>query len=143
MERGLKALVIALFIAPAYAGVLPSADDLPIIRSDDPRYSQAAVNFQKALFLQTGITADYNLLTNYFNNKIDQFGRQRTEDLQSFLDHETFLPSKYVFGAAGLLYTVGVKKHVTQKFRDPLFPVVEHTFDVGIDGASTTIKIPF
>jgi hypothetical protein len=115
-------------------GLLPPIDSLPIMHIDNSTYGNASYNFQKAFFIQTGITKDYNKVS-------DTMGDSAKSNVSSFIDNNTPFDSKAVFGGVGLMYMVSYKHHIAKSFKDPFFPKIEHNVDLTPTSASTGIKI--
>jgi hypothetical protein len=134
---------LLLLSAPAFAGGLPSINDIPIIRSDDPHYSEAARKLQEAILLQTGITQEYDLITGRVSTVASEYGSKAQRKIATTVDPYLPITSQQLFVASGLLYTAVVKKQFSRQFKNPIFKQVSHSISVGESGGTLTVSIPF
>lgn len=139
----IKSSILVLSSSVSYAGALPPIASLPIIRSDNPQYSQAAIKFQEALFLQLGITNYYNMFGSYLDKEIDIYAKMAEREAYYVID--TYTPVKHNQVALVVVagYTIAVKKQFSTSFHNPIFRRVTHNFSVSENSASTGITIPF
>lgn len=102
----------------------------------EARYKAAADKAQEAFLIQSGI-----------EQKFDQVKvvvtKSATETTTKAIDNNTPFKSKDVFFVAGTGYAIFVKKSITQKFKNPIFPTVMHTVTVGKGNGSLGLAIPF
>jgi len=136
-------IALTLLFSPlcSYADGIPSLNpnDVPVffgILGQRPMYHDAAFKAQEAMFAQTGFTSNYNKLTNYLSDSA-------TKKASSTIDDNTPLSSRVLFGSIGAAYTVGVKKHVSRTFKNPIFPSVTNTVDITPQSQSIGFKISF
>lgn len=136
--------IFLLVSLPAFAGgLLPSLDNTPIIWSNDPRFTEATKNLQKALLRQLGITQAYEKVNNYVSKEANYYGQAVQDEVADDIDTYTPLHSEDVFSFIGVVYVVGVKHHVTKSFKDPWWPKITHSIDLSTTCASTGVQIPF
>jgi hypothetical protein len=126
-------------LAQEFGGV-PSINSIPffttVLARDNPKYTPAASAAQEALFLQIGLTQQVNLITGFLN-------KEATNKATYVVENYTPFTSKQVFFIAAVAYSAGVKKQITQKFRNPMFKSVNHIVTVSQDRGELGISIPF
>jgi|GEM_PF-5258871 len=143
LKTWIKSSVLVLSSSVANAGALPPIATLPIIRSDNPQYSEAAIKFQEALFLQIGITNYYNMFGAYLDKEIDVYAKVAEKEAYYLIDNYTPVNHNQVVFVVATGYTIAVKKEFSTSFHNPLLRSVTHKITVGESGASTNITIPF
>jgi hypothetical protein len=138
-------LVAVMLSADAHAigYSLPAIEDLPIIRLDDPRYANACVAFQKALFIQTGISSSYNTLRGYIMGQVDAVSNQMVREGDHIMRTYSPVDPNSIYALAGFGYTVFVQKQITKSFRNPIVPIMSHSVTLSMDAVSTGISISF
>lgn len=115
-----------------------SLNNLPIattIFSDDPKYHDALFKAQEAFFKQTGFSQGVD------NGAGIVVGNVRSK-ATTFIDGGTPFNSKQILFVGVAAYSILVKKQVTQKFKDPVFHSVTHTFSANRNSCSTGIQMP-
>jgi hypothetical protein len=120
-------------------GVSTNINDVPLFYSiinEQPKYHDAAFKAQEAFLIQTGISPMYNKVNGYVTDKA-------TKQASSAIDDNMPFSSKQAMVVVGAIYTVGIKKHVTRTFRNPIFPSVTNTVDVSEQQQSIGFKISF
>lgn len=129
-------LLLSSSVAQA-SDVIPPIEDMPILRTDNARYSNATVAFQKALFVQLGIVRNFNMVRTWVNHKSDGIAGDATAVVQR-------LPAGSVaMGVAAVAYSVMVKKQVGKQFKNPLFTKISHDVTVGLDGVHFGASVAF
>ena len=118
---------------------LPSINSLPILYDmlgDQPKYHEALNKTQEACFKQVGLTQQIDAISSYATTKV-------TNTVITFTETQTpFNAAK--MGAVGYaVYSVGVKKQITQRFRNPWFHKVMHVVTLNERGGSVGVSIPF
>lgn len=117
----------------------PSLANIPLLTvytNDNPRYREACYKAQEAFFLQTGATQQINMVAGTLIKKAD-------ESLRWVIDKKTPFKSRDVFFAAAVAYSVGIRKRVSQRFKNPIFKNVTHVVDIGKNQQSISVEIPF
>jgi hypothetical protein len=139
--------ILAFFVCcSSQAGVMPNINDVPLIYAmlGEHANREACFKAQEAMFIQTGITARYSLVTGYVDGKVNGVAKYLEHGTANVIDEYTPLNSRTVFFIVGTGYVVVVKRQITQGFRNPIFPTVSHGVTVGLDGSvATTLRIPF
>ena len=136
--KALKALILLFPTACMADGALPNPGSIPLFWSafnQDPRYHDAAFKAQEAFLLQVGFTPAYNNLNSYVSGKAKN-------TVTTMLD-ETPLTSKGVYTVVGVVYTEGLKKQISQTFKDPICPVIQHTINLSPTNAYTGVRWSF
>ncbi len=138
MKKILSVLLMLLAV-PCCAGDFGAGLDLnsvPVFHMSEPRYHDASVRFQEALFIQVGVTENVNLAQKYVLNKAERF-------TSSIINDYTPLKANQVYFGAAMAYGVIVKKQVSRTFRDPFLDNVTHYVTASRDGGSTGITFQF
>ena len=114
-------------------------NNLPIfydILGDIPKYHDALQKAQEACFKQIGLTEQIEHITVYTTAKA-------TNTATVAINRHTPFNADRVAAIGYAVYSVGVKKHITQKFRNPLFHSVMHTITLSENSITIGIMIPF
>ena len=102
----------------------------------DPRYSAASAAFQKAFWMQIGVT-----------QTIDKYQSvlQQEAEKKAYRFYDKFIPlnrEKFFF-IVGTAYSLGVKQEIAGTFNDPFIRAATHTIKANPTGGSLDITIPF
>lgn len=132
-------LLLLLVSATAYADPMDATlNSVPAFSSmaGDPKYKNAADKAQEAFLIQTGVTQSVDK-TKVVITKIAD------EKASKAINENTPFRAKDVYFVAGTSYALLVKKQVTQKFKNPIFPSVTHVVTVGKGSGSLGLSLPF
>lgn len=136
LTASLLMVVPQLALADGAVGLLNSTPIFYSIINQNPRYHDAALKAQEAFFVQTGVARGIASVDGYVTHAA-------VDNVSSLIDRNTFLNSKALYTFGGLLYTIGVKKEIRRGFKDPLFPSITHSVDIGTQTQSTSLSISF
>lgn len=123
-------------------GLMPSINDVPLfwgLTQNNPTYKTAAFKAQEAFFVQSGVTKQYGLITDFTSN----VSHKVEGAVADTIDNHTPLSSKHVLFVVAVGYTALVKKEVTRSFKNPLFPIVTNTVSIGESHKSVGFSVPF
>jgi hypothetical protein len=117
--------------------VIPPIEDMPIFRTNNAHYSDAAVAFQKALFIQLGVARNFNMVRAWANSKADGIAGTATTAVQR-------LPAgSAAIGVAAVAYSVVVRKQVVRQFVNPMFINLHHDVTLGLDNIRFGVSVAF
>src|ERR1017187_2322509 len=136
----LKLLSIpALFLSTLSLADGIGPNSLPIFYTfigENPKYHDAVCKAQEAFFMQTGVTPMFNKVNDYVSNRV-------TTKVSTTIDRSTPFASRHVYFIAGTIYVIGVKKQVSQSFRNPLWSRLNHSITLSATEVSTSIRLSF
>jgi hypothetical protein len=133
--RSLLAASMMLFSIEAQASVIDGVPLFWAATGENPQYHEAAFQAQKAFFLQTGFTPQWD----HFQSTTTD--RTKTTTMR-YIDDNTPLASKDVFAVAAVGYTLFSKKF-TAGFANPFFPRLKNTITLSQNEAVLGFKITF
>ncbi len=141
-------LLTAFLLSTSHAEVkaIPSLDSLPLLwamTNNDPKYRDAALNAQKALFMQTGLTSQYNLFSSFLTDKVAIVASKLENEAACVIRDTTAINPRYVFFVMALGYSAAVKREVRQEFTNPLFKNVKHVLSLTPSVQTVSVQIPF
>ena len=102
----------------------------------DPTYGAAAAAFQKAFWMQVGVTQSLDKYQGMFTT-------YATKQAYSVWDDFIGLDRNRVFFIVGTGYALGVQHAITGTFNDPFFRNMTHDVAVNMNGGTLNIKYPF
>jgi hypothetical protein len=140
--RRLASLSLSLMLATSVATADNSKLSQPlnsvpltyILIGEDPKYHDAAFKAQEAILLEVGLTQELSAV-------IEGSAVHLQNKTATFIDSNTPLDSNSVFFAAGMGYSLGVKRKVTQTFRNPVFKQFKHT--ISLDQKVQQLNVQF
>jgi hypothetical protein len=134
----MKHILVATILALSSEVQASTLDDVPLfwlMTGNSPTYQQAAQQAQRAFFLQTGFTPQFDQWQGATTNKA------QTATMQ-YIDNNTWFSSKDVVAVGAVGYTLITKK-LTAGFANPIFPSLQNTISLSQNSALLGFKFTF
>lgn len=134
----MKSLLMASLVLIGLEAQASVVDNVPVfwaIAGDKPEYREAAFQAQKAFFLQTGFTPQFD----HFQSTTTEHTKNAT---MQYIDNSTPFSSKDVFALGTVGYTL-ISKKIIAAFANPIFPSLHNTITLSQNEATLGFRITF
>lgn len=134
----MKNLLLASIVAASISAQASMLDTIPFfwaVTGKSAAYQDAAFQAQKAFFLQSGISPEFDAFLGRNTKRVET-------TTMRYIDNSTPMSSKVVAGTAAVGYAIATK-HVSMSFANPLLPILHNTVDVSRDSASLGLQFTF